>query len=93
MQNTWQQSQWINNNTLKRQFIAFVISLLIVVLILLIPIHLSFDTEYQQSTIEIELSKDKPQPIIDSKPETPAVKKSETADTQPIPEPIIQKSV
>ncbi len=93
MQNTWQQSQWINNNTLKRQFIAFVISLLIVVLILLIPIHLSFDTEYQQSTIEIELSKDKPQPIIDLKPESPAVKKSETADTQPIPEPIIQKSV
>lgn len=81
MQTTWQQSHWLNNNPLQRQLVAFVISVIIVALILLIPISLNYDFDQNNNAIEVILSKEV----------KPAEPEMENIVERPLSEPNVQK--
>ena len=62
MHTTWQQTNWIDGNSVKRQAIAFVVSLLIVALLLMIPINRRVALYQQDVPLQVVLSKPKPKP-------------------------------
>jgi len=58
LQTTWEQTLWINHNPIQRQFIALVVSVLILILVLMIPVSLKHHFSSQENIIEVELSKE-----------------------------------
>ena len=92
MQTTWEQALWINHNPIQRQFTAFVISAVIVILILLIPISLNYDFSQKDNAIEVILSKDSSPFDSDSSVVQQPKTKPEIIE-KPIVEPIVQKTL
>ena len=92
MQSTWEQNNWLYNNPLQRQAIAFVISVIIVVLLLLIPISLNYKLSNQEKVIEVTLSNPiepiKLEEVNQSQENEPVVEKPMI---KPVMKPTVQK--
>ena len=58
MQSTWNELDWYRSDkTMQKQFVAFVLSVILVVMILLIPVTLTNKFITNESSISIELQK------------------------------------
>jgi hypothetical protein len=86
MQTTWSEHNWFDNtNSIKRHIIAFTLSAVIVVLLLAVPLRMTFSFVEDKTILRLELSK----PIA-IKPIIELVPKPITGPQKSIPQPSVE---
>ena len=93
MRTTWDQLDWYKPDiTLRKQLVAFVLSVVLVVLILLIPVTLNTQLINNESSIEVELRKSQPpiakQNIVEPPKPEPKPIQQQSIETKPIEKPV-----